>query len=95
MKTVTEEEKKNLLFYSMDINDSSNLKERNDEQRYRAHIAVKDLHPVVPRTQGEDESRQKGNQADDAYRSEGKRSERGAKGNKIYFFDLRTTCPSS
>lgn len=49
----------------MDINDSDNLKECNDEQRHRAHIAVEDLHPVVPRTQGEEECRQEAYHADD------------------------------
>ena len=69
---IEEEEEKRLLFHSMDINDSNNLTERNNEQRYRAHVAVKDLHPVVPWTQGEDESRQKGKQAEDPYGSEEK-----------------------
>ena len=44
----------------MHINDSNNLKKCDDEQRHRAHVAVKDLHPVVPRTQGEDETDQEG-----------------------------------
>lgn len=60
-----EEVEKRLLFHSMDINYTNNLKECNDEQRHRAHVAVKDFHPVVPRTQGEDESCQEGHQADD------------------------------
>lgn len=60
-------EEKTLLFHSIDVNDSNNLEYCNDEQRHRAHIAVKDLHPVVPRTHSEDESRQERYQADDPW----------------------------
>lgn len=49
---------KRLRLHSADINHSYDLKECYDEQRHRAHIAVKDLHPVVPRTKGKDESDQ-------------------------------------
>lgn len=56
----------------MDINDSDNLKECNDEQRHRAHIAVEDLHPVVPRTQGEEECRQEAYHADDCWENDKK-----------------------
>lgn len=56
---------KKLLFHSMDINDSNNLAECNDEERHRAHVAVENLHPVVARSQREEESRQEGYQTDD------------------------------
>ena len=54
------EMEKKLLFYSMHINDSNDLKKCDDEQRHRAHVAVKDLHPVVSGTHGEDETDQEG-----------------------------------
>ncbi|TNN29803.1 hypothetical protein EYF80_060048 [Liparis tanakae] len=46
------------------VNDGDDLEEGDDEQRNGAHVGVKDLHPVVPRTQGEDESDEEGCGAD-------------------------------
>lgn len=54
-----------LLSHSVDVSDSNNLKKRNDKQRYGANIAIKDLHPVVPWTHGENESHQERYQAQD------------------------------
>lgn len=54
-----------LLSHPVDINDSDNLKQRYDEQRHGAHVAVEDLHPVVPRALGEDEGHSEGHHAVD------------------------------
>ena len=82
---IEEEEEKRLLFHSIDVNDSNNLKECNDEKRYRAHVAVEDLHPVVPWTLSEDESHWKGYQADDRWGSNGKEVQKGNSKTTISF----------
>lgn len=75
--------RKLLLFHSIDINDSNNFKQCDDKQRHRAHVAVKDLHPVVPRTQGEDERRQEGHQAEDRCGDDGTNSASVGRGHTL------------
>lgn len=59
-----------VLSYAIDVTDCNDLKKSNYEQRHWAHIAVKDLHPVVPWTLREDESHKEGHQAQDAWESQ-------------------------
>lgn len=59
-----------LLSYAVDVADGNNLKKSNQEQRHWAHIAVKDLHPVVPWALREDESHWEGHQAQDPWEGE-------------------------
>lgn len=54
-----------LLSHPVDIDDSYDLKQCDDKQRHRAHVAIEDLHPVVPRALGEYEGHQERHQAID------------------------------
>lgn len=63
MTTTTNSRKKYLLLHPMEIDDSDELEVGDDEQWHRAHVAVEDLQPVVPRAQGEHQAHQEGYQA--------------------------------
>ena len=67
--------------YSVDVCHSDDLKEGDDEERYRAHVTVKDLQPVVPRTHSEYQSHQERYEADQRCRE--KKQTRGGKKEKV------------
>lgn len=67
MKSRKSKEKNVLLSHPVDINDSNDLKQCDDKQRHRAHVAIEDLHPVVSGALGENEGHHKGHHAVDPW----------------------------
>ena len=58
-----------LLLHPVEIDDSDQLEEGDDEQWHWAHVAVEDLQPVVPWAQGEHQGHQEGDQANTSFES--------------------------
>ena len=60
MKITTNTKGKWLLLHPVEIDDSDQLEEGDNEQWYSAHVVVEELQPVVPRAQGEQQAQQEG-----------------------------------
>ena len=69
MKITTNTKGKSLLLHPVEIDDSDQLEEGDDEQWRSADVAAEDLQPVVPRAQGEQQAHQEGDQANTSFES--------------------------
>lgn len=72
---------RNSPVYPVDVHHRNDLKERDDEQRHRAHVDVENFQPVVSRSQSKDEAHNKGGETYQPYEE---------KGEKCYYTDTVT-----